>query len=150
MRVNHPNLAEMVLRRGSYFLAEQLMENYKKNVDKAKAMNVTFRNETLKDKKAYGRIINLLPDETSTASADKVVINSIDSIKGQEGISCFFVLTTDMAAYLFGDKTGEKTTKNRLYVALTRSLNKLSIFVTTEVETKYGRDFILDFFDEYL
>lgn len=148
MRINHPYLTEIVLRRSSYFLAEQLLENYKNIADKAKAMSITFRNEPLKDKKAYGRIINLLPDESSTTAMEKIIVNSIDSVKGQEGVSCIFILTTDVAAYLFGDKNEEKTTKNRLYVALTRSLNKLAVFITVEVEAKYDRDFILEFFEK--
>ena len=35
-----------------------------------------------------------------------------------------FILTTDLAAYLFGDKIEDNATKNKLYVALTRSLEK--------------------------
>lgn len=146
MRVNHPSLTEVVLRRGSYYLAELLIENYENSDYKAKAMNITFKSEPLKDKKAYGRIINLLPDVTDMTMKGKVIVSSIDSIKGQEGNNCLFILTTDLAAYLFGDKSNDTTTKNRLYVALTRSLNKLTIFVTAEVEAKYDRNFILEFF----
>ena len=41
-------------------------------------------------------------------------------------------------------------TKNKLYVALTRSLNELSIYILKEVEDKYTKKRILDFFEGYL
>ena len=54
----------------------------------------------------------------------------------------------DLAAYLFGEKSNDTTTKNRLYVALTRSLDKLTIFITAQVDNKYDRKFILDYFEK--
>lgn len=41
-----------------------------------------------------------------------------------------------------GKKRADNKTKNKLYVALTRSLENLTILVTKEVEEKYGRDVI--------
>ena len=148
MRVNHPAVTELALKRGSYYLAERLIENYKRFSDRAKAMNVTFKDEPLRE--LYGRIINLLPEEADTTTTDSVIVCSIDSIKGQEGSNCLFILTTDLAAYLFGEKRDDTTTKNRLYVALTRSLDKLTIFITAQVEAKYGRKFILDYFEKII
>lgn len=148
MRVNHPAVMELTLKQDSYYLAERLIENYTRLSDKGKSMNVTFKNEPLRDRKIYGRIINLLPEETDTTTTDNVIVSSIDSIKGQEGRNCLFILTTDLAAYLFGEKSNDTTTKNRLYVALTRSLDRLTIFITSQVETKYGRRFILDYFEK--
>lgn len=49
---------------------------------------------------------------------------------------------------MFGDKKDDTTTKNRLYVALTRFLDKLTIFITKEVEKSYGKKEIMDFFNE--
>jgi DNA helicase IV len=92
----------------------------------------------------------MLSDNSLTPDKDKVVVNSIDSIKGQEGKKCVFILTTDLAAYLFGEKADDTTTKHRLYVALTRSLDKLTIFITNEVETKYKRENIVNFFEKIL
>ncbi len=68
------------------------------------------------------------------------MVNSIESIKGREGNNCLFILTGDLAKYLFGKKKTDNKTKNKLYVALTRSLENLTILITTEVEEKYGRD----------
>ena len=33
MRVNHPAVTELVLKRGSYYLAERLIDNYKRFSD---------------------------------------------------------------------------------------------------------------------
>lgn len=146
MRRLHPDKVEIVLLRSSYYYAELLMQNYAATNDKKRAMGQTFKYETLSPK-AYGIITNMLSDNSVTLSEEKVLVNSIDSIKGQEGENCLFILTTDLAAYLFGKKTDDTTTKNRLYVALTRSLQRLTIFITEEVETKYKRKNIIDFFE---
>ena len=112
-------------------------------------MNRTFKMEPLKDKRAYGRIINLIPDERNENENEVVYVNSIDSIKGQEGNNCLLILTTDLAAYLLDTKTEETIFKNRLYVGLTRSLGNLTIYITPEVEKKYGKEKIKVFFNDF-
>jgi len=149
MRKLHPDKTELILLRTSYYYAEILLENYYTTHDKVKAMRDTFKHEIL-SKKAYGVIINMLSDNSVVLDDEKVLVNSIDSIKGQEGENCLFILTSDLAAYLFGAKTEDIIPKSRLYVALTRSLNKLTIFITEEVEAKYKRKNIVDFFEEKL
>jgi hypothetical protein len=149
MRKLHPDKSELVLLRASYYYAELLLENFAATHDKMKAMSETFKYEKL-NKKGYGIIINMLSDNSFTQGEEKVVINSIDNIKGQEGKNCVFILSTDLAAYLFGEKTDDTTTKNRLYVALTRSLDKLTIFITEEVEAKYKRKNIVSYFEKIL
>lgn len=146
MQKKHPTISELALMRGSYYLGERLLENYKSCNNKQKAMNLTFKTEPLNDNKAYGRIINLIPDEKDDNINEVVYVNSIDSIKGQEGNNCLLILTTDLAAYLLGTKTDETIIKNRLYVGLTRSLNELTIYITPEVEKKYGKEKIKVFF----
>ena len=149
MRRLHPDKTQLTLLRASYYYAEILLEKYTATNDKMKAMSETFKYETL-SKKAYGVIINMLSDKSGAPEEEKILVDSIDSIKGQEGENCLFVLTTDLAAYLFGARTEDTITKSRLYVALTRSLNKLTIFITEEVETKYKRKNIVDFFEKIL
>ena len=39
--------------------------------------------------------------------------------------------------------------KNRLYVGLTRSLEKLTIYITPEVEKKYGKEKVKAFFNDF-
>lgn len=145
---NHPNITELACMRVSYYLGEKLLNNYMCCKDKQEAMNRTFKIEPLKDKRAYGRIINLIPDERKENKNEVIYVNSIDSIKGQEGNNCLLILTTDLAAYLLGTKTEETIFKNRLYVGLTRSLEKLTIYITPEVEKKYGKENIKNFFDK--
>lgn len=79
-------------------------------------------------------------------SSDAVVMSSIEIIKGLEAERCLFILTSDLAPYLFRKKTDDNKTSHLLYVALTRSLEHLTILVTKEVEEKYTRDSIIDFF----
>ena len=79
-----------------------------------------------------------------------IAVSSIDSIKGQEGENCLFILTVDLAAYLFGDKIEDNKVKNLLYVALTRSLDKLTVYITEDVEKKYDKDKIHNFFESTL
>lgn len=81
---------------------------------------------------------------------DKIFVKSIDYIKGMEGEKCLFILTNDLAAHLFNNNTETNKTKNKLYVALTRSLNELSIYILKEVEDKYTKKRIQDFFERYL
>lgn len=148
MQSNHPNITELACMRASYYLGEKLLHNYRCCKDKQEAMNRTFKMEPLKDNRAYGRIINLIPDERNENENEVVYVNSIDSIKGQEGKNCILILTTDLAAYLLGTKTEETIFKNRLYVGLTRSLEKLTIYITPEVEKKYGKEKIKAFFND--
>ncbi|MED1383517.1 hypothetical protein COL41_27785 [Bacillus mycoides] len=76
-----------------------------------------------------------------------LLVKSIDSIKGLEGDRCLFIVTTDLASYLFGEKTGQNKMLNYLYVALTRSREKLVLLITNEVEAKYSRATIDAFFN---
>ena len=102
------------------------------------------------DSRRYGIIINIFEDESPIKQEDKILVKSIDYIKGMEGEKCLFILTNDLAAHLFNDNTETNKTKNKLYVALTRSLNELSIYILKEVEDKYTKKRILDFFEGYL
>ncbi len=141
----HSDKSELIINRAAYYYALNLLERYSETNNKTIAMNTTFKYESL-SKQAYGIIINILVNNQLIETDEKVYISSIESIKGQESENCLFVLTSDLAAYLFGEKTDSNKTKNKLYVALTRSLNKLTIFITDEVENKYGKGMILDFF----
>lgn len=79
-----------------------------------------------------------------------ICIDEVQDIKGMEGEKCLFILTNDLAAHLFNNNTETNKTKNKLYVALTRSLNELSIYILKEVEDKYTKKRIQDFFERYL
>lgn len=78
---------------------------------------------------------------------DLLIVQSIESIKGLEAKRCLFILTPDLAPYLFQDKNEDNKMRCLLYVALTRSLDNLTFFITKEVEKKYPRDYIQKFFN---
>lgn len=90
------------------------------------------------DSGRYARIVDALKHMTPSR-ASGLAVKSIEAIKGLEHDKCLFVLTTDLAPYLMGDKTEDNKTKHQLYVALTRSRKELSILVTKEVEDRYSR-----------
>lgn len=145
MRANHPLISEQLLMRGSFYYAQKLLENLEKFNNSTKAMNETFKKDWIEDTTAYRRIINLLPDTTVLADTNTILVSSIEQVKGLEGNNCLFILTTDLAAYLLGDKTNDNKCKNKLYVALTRSLNTLTIYITPDVEQKYSKQVIIEF-----
>ena len=94
----------------------------------------------------YARLCDAFTNYDSP-KASKPVVSSIESVKGLEGVKCLFVLTNELAPYLFGKKKTENKTKNALYVALTRSLDVLTILISKEVENDYGKENILHFFE---
>ena len=79
---------------------------------------------------------------------DGLLVNSIDSVKGLEGERCIFILTPDLAAYLFKEKKEQNKMMNYLYVALTRSKKDLLILVTKEVENNHGKESIESSFSD--
>lgn len=91
-------------------------------------------------KQEYARISECLSNmRIRNVHEDSVLVKSIDRVKGLEGNNCLFILTPDLAPYLFNENQTDNKMKNYLYVALTRSKNKLIILATTELEKKYGR-----------
>ena len=84
-----------------------------------------------------------------TETADAVVVRSIEIIKVLEAERCLFILTSDLAPYLFRTKTEDNKMSHLLYVALTRSKDHLTILISREVETSFSRKFIIDYFGSY-
>lgn len=139
---------DLRIKKLAYYYASKLIDRYNQtqNLEKSIKDTIVFIKG---DKKAYARIINALKlNEISKAS--RIPVDSIERVKGQEGDNCLFIVTTDLATYLFHEKKDNNRTKNKLYVALTRSLEKLTILITKEVEEKYGKEFICSYFKKYL
>lgn len=150
MKKKYSSREQLDIAKYSYFLVHRLLKKYEMDLNKKNALAnlanvIGFRLKT----DEYNRLKNLLPDRESKNMEEKIIISSIDSIKGQEGKNCLFILTTDLASYLLGTKTDDNKYKNRLYVALTRSLDELTIYITLDVENKFGKSFIEDFFRKY-
>ena len=146
---NHPTKDAQTVKEVAYYYAGKMIEKYRNTGKKKDAMALLSKCEKI-DSKRYGIIINIFEDESPIKQEDKIFVKSIDYIKGMEGEKCLFILTNDLAAYLFNDNNTEANkTKNKLYVALTRSLNELSIYILKEVENKYTKKRIQDFFERY-
>lgn len=147
---NHPTKDAQTVKKVAYYYAGKMIEKYRNTGKKKDAMALLGKCEKI-DSRRYGIIINIFEDESPIKQEDKIFVKSIDYIKGMEGEKCLFILTNDLAAYLFNDNNTEANkTKNKLYVALTRSLNELSIYILKEVENKYTKKRIQDFFERYL
>lgn len=138
----------LLVKQLAYYFTIELLNKYHNTQNPTLAMKKicdTFNME----KKTYAKIINALKINVEESN-NKISVSSIDKIKGQEGESCLFILTKDLAPYLFGDKKDNNKTKNRLYVALTRSLDKLSIVVSKEAEELYSKDFVSNYFKQFI
>lgn len=138
---------ELNISRRAYYGTSKLIQEYKKGSNAKEIIKKCFPSSRFESTN-YAKLctaLNLLNGNDT----DLINVNSIESIKGQEGETCLFILTTVLAAYLFGEKKQENKVKCALYVALTRSLNKMTILVTTEVEEKYTREKILEFFKDF-
>ena len=146
---NHPTKDTLTVKKVAYYYAGKMIEKYRNTGKKKDAMALLSKCEKI-DSRRYGIIINIFEDESPITQEDKIFVKSIDYIKGMEGEKCLFILTNDLAAYLFDDNTEMNKTKNKLYVALTRSLNELSMYILKEVENKYTKKRIQDFFEGYL
>ena len=148
---NHPTKDTLTVKKVAYYYAGKMIEKYRNTGKKKDAMALLSKCEKI-DSRRYGIIINIFEDESPIKQEDKIFVKSIDYIKGMEGEKCLFILTNDLAAYLFNDNnnTEANKTKNKLYVALTRSLNELSIYILKEVENKYTKKRIQDFFERFL
>ncbi|MCA1022130.1 UvrD-helicase domain-containing protein [Halobacillus litoralis] len=85
---------------------------------------------------AIGEYRSMLSDEPG------ILVSSIDGVKGLEGDNCLFIVSTQLAPYLFKEDVDQNKMVNYLYVALTRSRRNLTIMVTREVEKKYGHQHI--------
>ena len=101
------------------------------------------------DKTKYAQMASAF-DSGKEAITAAIVVSSIEEKKGLEAERCLFILTTELAPYLFGEKTEDNKTRHLCYVALTRSLDNLTILITKEVEEKYTRAKVQEFLEPYV
>ncbi|CAM4315849.1 UvrD-helicase domain-containing protein [Erysipelothrix aquatica] len=147
-RDNFPTKEELLIKQAAYYYSNRLIMAFETSNNSKEAMKILCDSFTV-DRKSYARIIQAL-EIKNKLPADEIIVSSIDKVKGQEGENCLFILTPDLAPYLFLDKKESNKTKNRLYVALTRSLDKLTIIVSKEVTERYEADFLTAFFNQYI
>lgn len=146
IKLKHENrITDLVLQRSAYYLAGHMLHEVDSGIDAGKVVNKAIGTGYFDfDKTAYAKICSALSKEEQE-NVDSPVISSIDAVKGLEAERCLFVLTGDLAPYLFGGKTEDNKMRHLLYVALTRSLDVLDFLVTKEVEEQYGAEYILSF-----
>lgn len=138
---------EMEINRSAFYITEKMLKRYDGGGAAGVIINDWVNDGAFDrlDKPKYAQMITAF----KKIDDEKIVIpivSSIESIKGLEAKKCLFVFTTDLAPYLFREKKEDNKTSHLLYVALTRSLDNLTILVTTEVENKYTRTRIKKYF----
>ncbi len=95
------------------------------------------------DKSEYAEFIGLLSDNKQHSNTTDFVISSIDAVKGLESDICLFILNQTMYQYLLREiPTKNKHNKiwKKLYVALTRSSDKLILVVDSNLFTNKTLD----------
>lgn len=142
-----PNLSEVGIKIRAHFFATKMLEMRIKTDDIDAIIRRFVKNTRDLTKQEYAKLAAILKDDTHNYNSEAYQVNSIESVKGLEGNNCLFVLTTELVPYLFKENSQENKTKNALYVALTRSLDSLTILVTYEVEERYSCERFKKYFD---
>lgn len=135
------------LSSAAYFYANRLSTVNAKNKNEDKTLREVFPHLRFSTAQ-YARICDAMK-LSGCADSSGICVSSIERIKGQEGYNCLFILTNDLASYLFQENKGNNKTKNKLYVALTRSLKDITLLITKEVENKFGKIFINEYLGEF-
>lgn len=125
------------------------LEKRVNEIGEKKAVNEQFKKLGFDyDNKLYAEFCEALKSET-TKTEIKFNIMTIDFVKGLEAVTCIFVINNALLNYLFSEKTEENKMKNKLYVALTRSLKDL-IFIVNLNGLKYSKDDVIREFERLL
>ncbi|MBE9390246.1 UvrD-helicase domain-containing protein [Vagococcus salmoninarum] len=95
----------------------------------------------------YYEIVGMIESVNNEIKA--ISVESINSVKGKEATECLFIIGTELMPYLLKKNRNDTSSKNKLYVALTRSLENLTIYVLKEAEEKYGKSVIENFLNNY-
>ena len=137
------NDSDLLLHRYAFSAAKCLID-YTDKINLSRFVKIFFNSQI--QSKEYAQIASLISNKQHHST--NVLVSSIESIKGREGENCLFILTKDLASYLFLDKKDNNKTKAALYVALTRSRKKLTILLTSEAEEIYGKSFVKEYFSK--
>ena len=131
VKQRYSKASKYLLAKLSYYLTHCMIRDVYGGVEPQNVIRQYFAGSL--DRQQYAKIISTL-QKPAKETAEIPIVSTIEGIKGQDGDKCLFILTTDLAPYLFRENTTENRTKNKLYVALTRSLNSLTILITLEVD----------------
>lgn len=144
------DISETGIQIASYFYATKMLEMRATTDNTAAIISRLVKQTRALSKTEYAKLAAVLAADVNEDSSEAYQVNSIESIKGLEGYNCLFILTTDLAPYLFKEKCRDNKIKNALYVALTRSLASLTILVTREVGEQYSHDQFGDYFSNLM
>ena len=143
-------LSDIELKRFAFYITEQMLDEFDGNNASTIVSRWTNGKKLFNyNPKRYVAMIEALQVKSDSVG-NIPVVQSIEIVKGLEAERCLFILSSDLAPYMFGDKTEDNKTKHLLYVALTRALNHLTILITEEVEQKYQLKMIQDFFNRHI
>lgn len=147
IRAKHDvDMTDLEIKRAAFQLTEQMIGSVDKGGKVGVAINKGIASGWFDyDRAMYAQMAESLK-VTVPAESTIVTVKSIEAIKGLEDERCLFILTTDLAPYLLLDRTDDNRTRHLLYVALTRSLDNLTVLVTKEVESRYPRERIIEAF----
>lgn len=142
--------SEIEIERAAFFVTEKMLKKYDETGNAEAQISYWVNNRTFDrlNKKEYSQMISAF-SSTKTNTAEAIVVSSIEIVKGLEAKRCLFILTSDLAPYLFGINTDDNKMRHLLYVALTRSTDHLTILITQDVEKYLSREFIFSFFKQY-
>ena len=138
---------ELEINRAAFYVTEQMLSAFDSGSNEATIIT-QWVNNGMFDRltgKRYAQMATAIR-VNDTAISDIPVVSSIEIIKGREAKRCLFILSPDLAPYLFREKTEDNKTSHLLYVALTRSLDHMTIMIMKEVEEKYTREKIENYF----
>lgn len=141
---------EIEIKRAAFFITEKMLESYNQARNARAQISHWVKNGAFDQlsRQRYAQMSSAF-SEKKIETVDTVVVRSIEIIKGLEAERCLFILTPDLAPYLFRTKTEDNKMSHLLYVALTRSKDHLTIMITRDVEESFSRDTIIEFFKEY-
>ncbi|RNB70407.1 UvrD-helicase domain-containing protein [Brevibacillus panacihumi] len=148
--VKKSGFKESEINQAVYMLKKEVLKEIQKSTNSAifkKLEELLSIKLTKIDMGKLGEALKMYRDNRVNSG---ILVQTIDKVKGLEGEICLFILTTDLAPYLFVEKVEKNKMLNYLYVALTRAKKELRILVTQEVEEKYGRQPIKEKFQTLL
>lgn len=138
---------ELEINRAAFYVTEQMLSAFDRGSNESTVI-AQWVSSGLFDRlteKRYAQMATAIK-AINVEISDIPVVSSIEIIKGREAKRCLFILSPDLAPYLFREKTEDNKSRHLLYVALTRSFDHLTILIMREVEEKYTRTVI----EEYL
>lgn len=141
---------DIEIERVSFYFTEKLLEKFEQSEEPKDLISKCVNSGLFVElsKKRYAQMISAFAVNDAEIR-DEIVISSIEIVKGLEADKCLFILTPDLAPYLFGTKNDDNKMSHLLYVALTRSKDLLTILITKEVENSFSRETILGFFQRF-